>query len=82
VSARGLAIVQAFSPVVAEAALASAEPCDEEGRIEITVPIESVAHAAREMLRLGNEGEVLAPAELREALAAVYARLAGRYLAK
>jgi len=82
VTAKGLAIVQGFSPVVAEAALASAEPCDEESRIEITVPIESVAHAAREMLRLGDEGEVLAPAELRDALAGVYARLADRYLAK
>jgi predicted DNA-binding transcriptional regulator YafY len=68
--------------VVAVAARASAEPCDEESRIEITVPIESVAHAAREMLRLGDEGEVLAPAELRDALAGVYARLADRYLAK
>ena len=82
VSAHGLAIVQGFSAAVAEAALASAEPCDEEGRIDVTVPIESVAHAARELLRLGDEGEVLAPAELRAALAEVYARLAQRYFAK
>ena len=82
VSARGLAIVQGFGPVVAEAALASATPCDEEGLIDITVPIESLAHASREMLRLGDEGEVLAPAELREALAGVYARLARRYLTR
>ena len=82
VSARGLAIVQGFSPAVAEAALASAEPCDEEDRIDISVPIESVAHAAREMLRLGDEGEVLAPAELREALGAIYGRLARRYFAE
>ena len=82
VSARGLAIVQGFGPVVAEAALASATPCDEEGLIDITVPIGSLAHASREMLRLGDEGEVLAPAELREALAGVYARLARRYLTR
>jgi predicted DNA-binding transcriptional regulator YafY len=82
VTAKGLAIVQGFGPVVAEAALASAEPCEAEDRVEITVPIESLAHAAREMLRLGDEGEVLAPAELREALAGVYARLASRYSSK
>jgi predicted DNA-binding transcriptional regulator YafY len=79
VSEKGLAIVQGFSPVVAEAALESAEPCDEDGRIEVTVPIESVAHASREMLRLGDEGEVLAPPDLRSRLAGAYARLAERY---
>ena len=34
----------------------------------MTVPIESVEDARRELLRLGAEAEVLEPAELRQAL--------------
>lgn len=79
VTEAGLKIVQGFGPVVAEAALASAAPCTSEGWVEITVPIESVAHAAREMLRLGTAGEVLAPAALRSALADTYRRLGDVY---
>lgn len=79
VSEAGLRTVQAFGPAVAEAALASASPCSVDGMVEIKVPIESVGHAARELLRLGDEGEVLDPPELREVLARTYQRLAARY---
>ena len=47
--------------------------------IEVTVPIESVAHAATDFLRLGPEAEVLAPAALREAMRAAAGRLAQVY---
>ncbi|OJH37469.1 helix-turn-helix transcriptional regulator [Cystobacter ferrugineus] len=50
-----------------------------EGWIEVTVPIESVAHASVDFLRLGAEAEVLSPPELRDALAATVRRLVGTY---
>ena len=49
------------------------------GRVEVTVPIESVEHAATDFLRLGAEAEVLAPAALRNAMRAAAGRLAQIY---
>ncbi|MFE6751163.1 helix-turn-helix transcriptional regulator [Kitasatospora purpeofusca] len=46
---------------------------------EARVPIESVEHAHGEFLRLGADVEVLAPAELRERIAATVRKLAARY---
>ncbi len=46
---------------------------------EARVPIESVEHAHGEFLRLGTEIEVLAPAELRDRIAATVRALADRY---
>jgi predicted DNA-binding transcriptional regulator YafY len=50
-----------------------------DGWAEIVVPIESFGHAAVDFLRLGAEAEVLAPAELRAAMAEAAARLAVLY---
>jgi predicted DNA-binding transcriptional regulator YafY len=80
VNESGLGLVQSFSAIVAAAALDSAEPsATQEGRIEIRIPIESIAHAARQLLRLGDDGEVLGPPELRAALARTYRQLERRY---
>ncbi|MDP3656768.1 MAG: WYL domain-containing protein [Brevundimonas sp.] len=54
-----------------------ADPVD--GWVELSVPIESVDHAAWDFLRLGPEAEVMAPPELRTAVAALTARMAARY---
>jgi hypothetical protein len=43
------------------------------------VPIEGVDHAAREMLKLGAEVEVLEPRELREKMIEVVKRMATLY---
>jgi predicted DNA-binding transcriptional regulator YafY len=67
-SAAGLKRLQGFSPVVAQAVQRTAAAPDANGWVTVTVPIESIEHAAREMLRLGAEAEVLAPRELRERL--------------
>ncbi len=64
-SAVGLKRLKAFSPVVAQAVQRTAAAPDASGWFTVTVPIESVEHAAREMLRLGAEAEVLPPPELR-----------------
>lgn len=39
-----------------------------EGWRRVTIPIESIPHAAAEVLRLGAQAEVLRPAALRRAL--------------
>jgi len=67
-SATGLKRLQGFSPVVAQAVQRTAAAPDAAGWITVTVPIESVDHAAREMLKLGAEAEVVAPRELRNRL--------------
>jgi predicted DNA-binding transcriptional regulator YafY len=80
VSEEGYARLARFSPQVARAAEDSACPCDADGWVEVEVPIESVTHAAREMLRLGDEGEVVEPLALRRALHDTATRMAQRHV--
>ncbi|MER6007516.1 YafY family protein [Nonomuraea angiospora] len=68
-----------MTPGVVAAARESAQPPDEEGWTRVTVPIESIEHALAEFLRLGTDAEVLAPAELRDRMAATATELAARY---
>jgi len=68
-SARGMALLPMLGPAFVEAgAQATSEP-DAAGWRQVTLPMESVRHAAVELLRLGAEVEVLAPAELRALIA-------------
>ena len=60
--------------IAAEAAAGSGD-----GWVEVTVPIESVEHAAIDFLRLGAEAEVLAPVALRDAMRTAAGRLAQLY---
>ncbi|MEU2615380.1 WYL domain-containing protein [Micromonospora sp. NPDC007271] len=68
-----------FPPEMSRAARAAAGEPDEHGWLETTVPIESVKHAHTELLKLGAEVEVLAPAELRERVTATAHALARLY---
>ncbi|HJV62704.1 MAG TPA: YafY family protein [Albitalea sp.] len=79
VSPRGLRVLSAFSVAVADAAKASAGPADEQGWVEVRVPIESVEHAAGQFLRLGIDAVVLAPAALRRALRDTVRRIEALY---
>ena len=79
VSAAGMKALRDLGAAVAQAAEASASEADEAGWRRVTIPIESVAHAAQQVLRLGAQAEVLKPAALRrelmeriEAVAAIY----------
>ncbi|MFI9232203.1 helix-turn-helix transcriptional regulator [Streptomyces rimosus] len=63
----------------ADEALAAADEPDEQGRITVTLPVESLDVAFSQLLGLGPEGEVLAPAALRERFAAAAARTYGLY---
>jgi predicted DNA-binding transcriptional regulator YafY len=68
-SPAGLKRLQGFSPVVAQAVQRTAGDPDAGGWVTVTVPIESIDHASREMLRLGADAVVMEPAALRERLA-------------
>ena len=80
VSASGLKALRDLGAAVAQAAEASASEPDETGWRRVTIPIESIPHAAAQVLRLGAQAEVLKPAALRRelfervsAIAALYA---------
>ena len=68
VSPLGLERLRRFSPIVDAAAVRTMGEPDRDSWRVVTVPIESVEHAATEMLRLGPEAIVLEPAPLRAAL--------------
>ncbi|MEV4482043.1 helix-turn-helix transcriptional regulator [Micromonospora coxensis] len=59
-----------FPPAMSRAARAAAGEPDADGWVRTTVPIESVRHGHTELLKLGAQVQVLAPAELREMVAA------------
>lgn len=68
-----------FPPAMARGARAAAGPPDASGWLRTRVPIESVKHGHIELLKLGAEVEVLAPAELRARFAATATALADLY---
>jgi predicted DNA-binding transcriptional regulator YafY len=68
-----------FPPEMARAARTNAGEPDGDGWVRTIVPIESVRHGHIELLKLGADAEVLAPAELRDAFAATARGLAGLY---
>ncbi len=76
VSETGLDALRRLSTAVAAAA--ASEP-DGGGLRRVTIPIESVSHAADQLLPLGMEVEVLEPAELREGMAALADQIAARH---
>ncbi|GIG87596.1 helix-turn-helix transcriptional regulator [Plantactinospora endophytica] len=68
-----------FPPAMARMARAAAGPVDNAGWRYTAVPIESVRHGHIELLKLGADVEVLAPAALREAFTATARAMADRY---
>jgi predicted DNA-binding transcriptional regulator YafY len=64
---------------VAEAAQATATEPDEEGWRRVTIPIESITHAAGQVLRLGAQAEALRPAALRRAIVERVSAVAALY---
>ncbi|WP_404789289.1 helix-turn-helix transcriptional regulator [Streptomyces pristinaespiralis] len=63
----------------AEEALAAAGPPDGQGRVTVTLPVESLDVAYGQLLSLGPEVEVLGPPELRERFTRAAAALADLY---
>jgi predicted DNA-binding transcriptional regulator YafY len=86
ISPEGLSILRAVQPAAAEWAERTARPLAAARRGKATVdwvqaelPTESDAYAARQLLRLGTEVEVMAPASLRAAVAREAAAVARRH---
>ena len=80
VSDAGMKALRDLGAALAQAAEASASGPDEQGWRRVTIPIESIPHAAAQVLRLGAQAQVLKPAALRRevvervgAIAALYA---------
>lgn len=81
-SALGLRRLKLLSDAVARAVERAPDKIDARGWLEVEIPIESVEHAAIELLRVGAECEVVAPKELREKMARGALELAGIYAAR
>lgn len=64
----GLKGLRALSSAVARAVAAAPPSRRKDGRVAVTVPIESVEHACGQLMRLSPQVEVLRPAALRRAL--------------
>ncbi len=79
-SAQGLKLLKELSSAVADAVAHTAQAETEPPRwTRVTVPIESLPHATRQLLGLGTEVEVLQPAALRQHLRRTLEQLAQRY---
>lgn len=78
-SLSGRRILRDVSPAAAEAVAAKHVVCKPAGWVRAEIPIESIEHAVRQLLRLGAEVEALGPPALRAAIAAEAKAVAARY---
>ena len=75
----GLERLRQLGAALAEAVDRASGEADDEGWIRLTIPVESVERSVRELIKLGPDAEVLAPAELRQAMGEAARRLAALY---
>jgi predicted DNA-binding transcriptional regulator YafY len=75
----GMARVSLLGSHVASAAAETAGAPDRDGWRRCTVPLESGEHSIRELMRLGDEMEILGPPDLRRKLAETTAAMARRH---
>lgn len=68
-----------IEPAAMRAAQAAASRPDDQGRITVTIPFDSIAEAHADLVRLGGKIEVLQPAELRQRLAETGEELVAKY---
>lgn len=68
-SPRGRTLVDLLGPYVADAVAKTATAPDRRGWVRCTIPVESGDFGVRELLRLGTDVEVVAPAALRAEMA-------------
>ena len=79
VTPAGLARLRTLSAAVSAAVDRAATKADSARRVRVTIPIESIEQAAVDLLKLGADGEVLEPVELRERIAQTARDMAQRY---
>jgi len=75
----GLKRVVLLGPAAEQMAARTLSGPDDAGWSSITIPIESIEHAAGDVLRLGAQAEVLQPVALRRRVAEITAQLAEIY---
>jgi predicted DNA-binding transcriptional regulator YafY len=78
-SPRGLYLLRLLGPHVMRAAAQGAGKPDRNGWVRCRLPIESVGHAVRELMQLGDEVTVIGPAALRARLARTALAMARRH---
>jgi predicted DNA-binding transcriptional regulator YafY len=71
--------LELLGPFVSKAAQNSAGMPDRQGWVRCTLPIESGEYGLRELMRLGDEAEIVGPAAVRAQMASTLARMARRY---
>ena len=74
-----MALIDLLGPYVRDAVTKTAGKPDRRGWVRCTIPIESSDDGLRELLRLRDDVEVLAPAALRAAMAAALRSTLRRY---
>lgn len=79
VTPHGMKQLRGFGQTVADAAEQSARDDAVPGWQRVTIPIESVEHAAGQLLRLGPDAQVLKPVALRQRLTETIAAMAALY---
>lgn len=79
VSERGFQLLGKLGVAVSQAAENTRSPPDKSGWSVVEIPLEKTDNAVCDILSLGIDAELIAPAELREALAESIAQLARRY---
>jgi predicted DNA-binding transcriptional regulator YafY len=79
---RGLTRLRGLSAAVADAVGRTTQKRDRAGRTRVTIPIESIDQAARDLLVLGGEGEVIEPPELRARIAESIGAMARLYASR
>jgi predicted DNA-binding transcriptional regulator YafY len=78
-SPEGLRVLREISPAAAEAVDAAHRRCAPAGWVKADIPVEGVDYAARQLLRLGADVEVLGPPALRDAIAREARQVASLY---
>lgn len=79
-SPRGRSMLELLGPYVVESAAKTASAPDKDGWVRCTIPMESINFGIRELMRLGEEVEVLAPATLRAQMRQTLSAVAALYV--
>jgi predicted DNA-binding transcriptional regulator YafY len=79
-SPRGLSLLEILGPYVVEAVTKSAGQPDRQGWVRCTLPIENEDFGIRELMRLGEEVQVMSPPALRAQVARTLRRTLRHYL--
>jgi predicted DNA-binding transcriptional regulator YafY len=81
-SPRGRSLINLLGPYVEAAVVKTASAPDKQGWLHCTIPVESGEFGIRELLRLGEDVEVIAPAVLRAQMRLALRKVLRRYASR